>query len=237
MPDALVRRLAPRRRHRNRELVAQVLRGQRPRLLQQRLERAGEDDAAALLAGAEAHVDDRVGDADHVGVVLDDEHGVALIAQLAQDGDQPLVVARVQADRRLVEDVERVDQRRPERRRQVDALRLAARQRRRQPIERQVVEADVAQEPEPLADLAQHLVGDRRVLLRQRQRREERVRVPHGQRRRPRRWCGRRPGRRAPRAAAARRCTPGRSGSRDTGSGTRGRAPCTSCARASGRSP
>ena len=67
---------------------------------------------AALLAGAEAQIDDVVGDLDHVGVVLDDEHGVALIAQLPQDGDQPLVVARVQADRRLVEHVERADQRR-----------------------------------------------------------------------------------------------------------------------------
>ena len=76
------------------------------------LERAREDDAPALLAGAEPHVDDGVGDPDHVGVVLDDEDGVALIAKLPQDRDQPLVVARVQADRRLVEHVERVDQRR-----------------------------------------------------------------------------------------------------------------------------
>ena len=69
-------------------------------------------------------IDDVIGDLDHVGVVLDDEDGVALIAQLPQDVDQPLVVARVQADRRLVEHVERADQRRAERRRQVDALRL-----------------------------------------------------------------------------------------------------------------
>ena len=79
-------------------------------------------------------------------------HGVALVAQLLQDGDQPLVVARMQADRRLVEHVERVHQRRPERRRQVDALRLAARQRRRQAIERQVVEADVGQEARAAAE-------------------------------------------------------------------------------------
>ena len=79
---------------------------------------------------------------------------------------QPLVVARVQADRRLVEHVERADERRAERRRQVDALRLAAGERRRQPVERQVVEADVAQERQPAADLAQHLLGDRRFLLR-----------------------------------------------------------------------
>ena len=180
-PQALVGRAAARRRHRDRELVAQVLGGQRARLLQQLLERAREDDAPALLAGAEPHVDHRVGDADHVLVVLDDQHGVPLVAQLAQDRDQPLVVARVQADRRLVEHVERADQRGPERRREVDALRLAARQRRRQPIERQVVEADVAQEAEALADLAEHLVGDDRVLLRERERLEEAVRVLHGQ--------------------------------------------------------
>ena len=173
----LVRRLAPDRRHRNRQLVAQVLGGQRARLVQQRVERAREDHPAALLPGAEPHVDDRVGDADHVGVVLDDEHGVALVAQLPQDGDQPLVVARVQADRRLVEHVERVDERRAERRREIDALRLAARQRRGQPIERQVVEPDVAQESQPLPDLAQHLVGDRGFLLRQRELGEKRVRI------------------------------------------------------------
>ena len=126
---------------------------------------AGKHHAAALLARAEADVDDVIGDANHVLVVLDDEHRVALIAQLPQDVDEPLVVARVQPDRRLVEHVERADQRRPERRRQVDALRLAARERRRQPIERQVVEPDVAQERQPAADLAQHLVGDRRFLL------------------------------------------------------------------------
>ena len=72
------------------------------------VERAAEDDAPALLAGAQPHVHDDVGDPDHVGVVLDDEDGVALVAQLAQDRDEPLVVARVQADRRLVEHVERI---------------------------------------------------------------------------------------------------------------------------------
>ena len=121
--------------------------------LHQALERSRVDHLPALLAGAEPEVDDVVGDADHVGVVLDHEHRVALVAQLPQDRDQPPVVARVQADRRLVEHVERADQRRPERGRQVDPLRLAARQRRRQPVERQVVEADVAQESEPAADL------------------------------------------------------------------------------------
>ena len=180
-------------------------------------DRAGVDDAAALLARAETEIDDLVGDANHVGVVLDDEHGVALVAQLLEDRDQPLVVARMQADRRLVEHVQRVDERRPERRRQIDALRLAARERRRQPIERQVVEPDVGEEAEPAANLAQDLVGDDRVLLAERERRRRTRPRPSPSARRPRRSSGRRRARRAPRAAAACRRSRGTSGSRDSG--------------------
>jgi hypothetical protein len=83
---------------RNRELVAQVLRCQRARLLQQCLQRTGEDDPPTLLAGAKSHVDHGVRDLDHVGVVFDHEHGVPLVAQLPQDRDQPLVVPRVEPD-------------------------------------------------------------------------------------------------------------------------------------------
>ena len=51
---------------------------------------------------------------------------------------QALGVARVQADRRLVEDVERVHERRADGGGQVDALELAARERARLAVERQV---------------------------------------------------------------------------------------------------
>ena len=171
-------RPAARAGHGNRQLVAQVARRERPRVLQQSLAGTGIDHAAALFAGAQPHVHDCVGDANHVGVVLDHDDRVALIAQLQQDRDQPLVVARMQADRRLVQHVQRVDQRRPERRGQIDALRLAARQRRRQPVERQVVEPHVGQEAQPAPNLAQDLVGDRRILLAERQRLEEGRRIP-----------------------------------------------------------
>ena len=203
--------------------------------LHQAVERAREHDAPALLAGAEAEIDDVIGDLDHVGVVLDDEHRVALVAQLPQDVDQPQVVARVQADRRLVEHVQRADERRAERRRQVDALRLAARQRRRQPIERQVVEADVAQERQPAPDLL--AAPSRRSPLPSRSARASR-RTACASRTvsdDTDRSSGPTPARRALRAAAARRRSRDTSDSRDTGSGTRGRGPCTSSARASGR--
>ena len=110
--DLLTAAAAPGAGHRNRQLAAQVLRRQRARLLHESVERAGEDDAAALFASAEPKVDNVIGDLDHVGVVLDHEHGVALIPKLTKDGDQPKVVARVQADGRLVEDIQRADQRR-----------------------------------------------------------------------------------------------------------------------------
>ena len=151
--------------------------------MHQAVERSRKDDAAALLAGAQPEIDDVIGDADHVGIVLDDEHGVALIAKLAQDVDEPKVVARVQPDGGFVEHVERPDQRRAERGGQVDALRLAARERGRQPIEREVVEPDVAQERQAAPNLLQDLVGDRHLLVAQRERREELLRLLNGQRR------------------------------------------------------
>ena len=93
------------------------------------LGRALGDDLAAVPAGARTEVDDVVGRLDRLLVVLDDEHGVAEIAQPVQRADQPLVVALVQADRRLVEHVQHARQLAAELRREPDALRLAARQR------------------------------------------------------------------------------------------------------------
>src|SRR6185312_1706925 len=114
-------------------------------------------------------------------VVLDDEDGVAEIAQLLQRIQEARVVALVQADRRLVEDVEHADQRRSDLRGQADALRLAARQRRRGAIERQVLQPDVDEEVQPLGDLAQDTLGDRLLPLREHELGEERVRVANRQ--------------------------------------------------------
>ena len=66
---------------------------------------------------------------DRVLVVLDDEHGVAEVAQPDQRLDQAAVVALVQTDRRLVEHVQRADQTGADLAGEADALRLAAGQR------------------------------------------------------------------------------------------------------------
>ena len=93
-------------------------------------------DLAAAGAGARAEVDDVVGDRDRLRLVLDDEHGVALVPQLQQQVVHPLDVVRVQPDRRLVEHVGDVGERRPEVADHLGALGLAARQRARRPVER-----------------------------------------------------------------------------------------------------
>jgi hypothetical protein len=87
------------------------------------------DDFAAVDAGAGAHVDDMVGGADRVLVMLDHEHGVAEAAQALERFEQAVVVLLVEADRRLVEDVEHAGEAGADLRGEADALALAAGQR------------------------------------------------------------------------------------------------------------
>ena len=113
-----------------------------------------------MHAGAGADIDDVVGGADRVLVVLDHDHGVAEVAQPAQRFEEPRVVALVQADRRLVEHVEHAGQPGADLRGEPDALALAAGQRAGGAGERQIFEADIDQECEPLADFLEHPHGD-----------------------------------------------------------------------------
>ena len=62
----------------------------------------------AGVAAARAEVDDPVGARDDVHVVLDDDDGVARVDEAVQLAQQQFDVGRVQARRRLVEEVERV---------------------------------------------------------------------------------------------------------------------------------
>ena len=118
-------------------------------------------------------IDDVVGGPDRLLVVLDDQHGVAEIAQPGQRREQRAVVALVQADRRLVEHVEHAGQVRADLRGQTDALPFAARQRGGAAAERQIADADVVQEMDAVADLAQNAVGDQRFAVGQLERVED----------------------------------------------------------------
>ena len=121
---------------------------------------SAEHELPAFLAAAGSELHHVVGGANRVRIVLDDEHRVAGVAQAVQQPKQSVHVARVQADRRLVEHVERVDELRPERVRETDALRFAAGQRARRAMHRQIVQADVAEELHAIARFLENVRGD-----------------------------------------------------------------------------
>ena len=164
-PAALVV-LAP-RRNEDPALAAQERTSHRPRRLRDRLRETLADDLTAVLARAGPEIDHPVGRAHHLLVVLDDEDGVADVAELLERVDEPSVVALVQPDRGLVEDVEDADELRPDLRRQPQPLSLAARQRLRRPVELEIADADVLEEHQPLAHLLEDAPTDELLGLRQ----------------------------------------------------------------------
>jgi len=89
-----------------------------------------------------------------------DDHRVAEVAQAPERREEPVVVALVQPDARLVEDVEHADEPGADLRRQPDALRLAPGERLGRAVHGQVVEPDVHEEAEPLAHLLEDRGGD-----------------------------------------------------------------------------
>ena len=134
----------------------EVLPGQRLAWRRQQLLRPPlEHHVAAVFAGARPEVDQVVGRANRLFVVLDDEHGVAEIAQLAERAEQPPVVALMQANRRLVEHVEHAGELRANLRGEPDALPFSARERRGAAAEREIADADIDEKAKPIADLAQ----------------------------------------------------------------------------------
>ena len=165
--------------HLSREIGA----GDRAGIGEQILDLAAGEDFPAVLARSRTHVDDLVGGEDRVDIVLDDEDGVPLVPQAEERLDQLMVVGRVKADRRLVEDVDRADEPRADLGGEPDPLRFAAAQRRRGPVEREIRKADVDQKLEPLFDLLQKFGGDRRLGGREFQRFEEDETIGERQRR------------------------------------------------------
>jgi len=121
-----------------------------------------------MLAGARSHVDDMVGGAHHRLIVLDHEHGVTEIPEPFQCLDQAAAVGRMQADGRLITDVQHAHQARPDLSRQANALSFAARERSGGAIEGQVVESDVHQERQSRANLFEDLVADELIAVIQR---------------------------------------------------------------------
>ena len=132
------RRLAPRpRRYRPVAVFARAsLRGSPSKTIR-----------AAVLARLGAELDDPVGARDDVGVVLDDDERVAALDEALEHAEQAPHVREVEARRRLVEHVDGrlVRGARRELGGELEALRLAARERVRALADLHVADAEVAQ--------------------------------------------------------------------------------------------
>ena len=89
---------------------------------------------------------DPVGGGDHGGVVLDDDERVAALDEAIEDADEARDVGEVEAGRRLVEHVDRRLGARAggELGGELEALRLAARERVRALAELQIADAEIA---------------------------------------------------------------------------------------------
>ena len=85
------------------------------------------------------------------------------IAQVLKDAHQPIGIAGMQADARLIEHEQSIDQTRSEARREVHALGFTAGKRARRPIQREVTQADVIQISEARPNFAQ---GERDGIVR-----------------------------------------------------------------------
>ena len=68
--------------------------------------RTGSDHVTAACSGNGAHLDQIVGFRQHARVVVDNNHGVAVIHQIAHHAHQAIDIGRMQADRGLVQHIE-----------------------------------------------------------------------------------------------------------------------------------
>ncbi len=132
--------------------AGKILPGDAGRMVGDLLERAGGHDLPAANAGAGSEIDDVIGGAHGVFVVLDHHDRVALIAEAAQGVQQAVVVAGMQADRGLVENVEHAHQPAADLAGQADALHLAAGERGSGAVQGEIIETHVLEELQAAAD-------------------------------------------------------------------------------------
>ena len=126
------------------------------------------NDLPAMHTRRWAHVDDMVSGENGVLIMLHNDHGVSKITQAFQCFQQAIIVALMQANARLIQNIEHAGQAGANLAGEADALAFTAGQRARSAAERQVFEADIIEEVEPVIDLFQDTPGNFILLLGQR---------------------------------------------------------------------
>ena len=123
-------------------------------------------DLTAMHTGARPDVKDVIGLAYRFFIVFDHDHRVALIAEVLERQKQPVIVALMQTNGGLVQNVKNTGQAGPDLAGQTDTLAFTARQGAGVSAERQVLQTDVVQETKPLADFLENGAGNLILLVR-----------------------------------------------------------------------
>lgn len=126
----------------------------------QPVNRAAVEDFAAMLARVRPDIDDPVGTAHDVQLVLDDEERVSRRLQPVERAQQRLGVRGVKAGRRLVENIDHAEQIGAHLCRQTQALELARRQGRRAPLQREIAKTKVEQHAKPRGEVLRDPLHD-----------------------------------------------------------------------------
>ena len=121
----------------------------------------------AVHTGAGTDVHHMVSGTNGVFVVLDNDQGVAEVAQPLERRQQAVIVTLVQSDARFIQDIENTGESGTDLCGQTDPLRLASRKGHRRPIQAEIVQTHIQQEPQTHADLSQHEVTDLNLTGRQ----------------------------------------------------------------------
>ena len=119
------------------------------------------DDASSFAAGARSQVDEPIGAGHDVEIVFDDEDAVSLVPQVLQSFEESPRVTRVQADGRFVEDVADADQPGAQATGDSRPLKFPSRKGLRDPVERQIVDADLTEIFQPTMDFRKDALGDK----------------------------------------------------------------------------
>ena len=101
------------------------------------------------MAGTWANVDQVIAGTHERFVVFDHHDRIALLLQISERSNQPIIVARMQPNRRLIQQVQNADEPRADSGGQPHALPFAAAQRVGRSVQRQILRADAIKKREP----------------------------------------------------------------------------------------
>src|SRR5262249_30864033 len=110
------------------------------------------DEPPSIGAGEGTDVDEPIGVQKSVAVVFDHQYGRAGVAQVFQDFDQSVAVARMKSQRRLIEYITNPAKSRPDAASETNSLRFASGERFGRTIERDVADAHAIQKSESRSD-------------------------------------------------------------------------------------